>query len=392
MKTKRIISVMCASLLAISAFTGCAKTATSSKEDENTIKLGLNFELSGAVAQYGQACVDGIKMAVDEVNADGGVLGKKIKLVSKDNSSKQEEAVSVATTLATKDNVIAILGPATSGATKATIPISNKYSIPVISGSATADDVTFSNGKLNPFIYRICFNDSFQGQVMGSFAANELKLKNAVILSDNSMDYSKGLADVFSTTYKKLGGTIVATENFSSKNSDFSSVLTKIKSQKFDVIYLPAYYEEVGRMIKQARAMGINQPILGADGYDDTRINEVVGNNSYLNNVYFTNHYSKEDTSDTVVNFIKNFKAKNKNKTPNAFNALGYDLAKFVVDAIKRAGTADKASLNKALGDTKQFDGVTGSFSVDEKHNPVKSTVIIKLVDGVQKFDKKFTP
>lgn len=382
MRSKKIFSVLLVLSIIVSMFAGCG----SSKGD--TIKIGVNYELTGDLAQYGLQCVDGIEMAKDEINAAGGVLGKQIELVKVDNKSDNNEAMNVATRLATQDKVIAMMGPATSGAFKATTSVSETYSIPIISCSSTANDVTVKDGNLNEWAFRTCYSDNFQGTVMGQFATDELKATKALILSDKANDYSQGLAESFNKSFTELGGTIVGQEYFAATDSDFSPILTKIKSMDFEVIYLPAYYESVGPIIKQARAIGIDAPILGADGYDSEKMLELSGSADALNNVFFTNHYSSGDPSEEVVNFVTSFKEKT-SKEPAGFNALGYDMMKFVADAIERAGSTDTAAIKDALASTENFKAVTGNFSIDENHDPVKATVIIEFVDGVQQFKTK---
>jgi len=369
--------------LGLSALTGCSGGGGTTSTD--TIKIGVNYEQSGAVATYGQDSVDGIQMAIDEVNAAGGVNGKKIELVKYDTKSDPQEALTLATKLMTQDKVVAVLGPATSGSFTATIPAANQYKVPVISGSATADTVTVdSSGAVQPYAFRTCFSDSLQGTAAANYALNTLNAKTAVIIKDNSNDYGKGLADNFTKAFTAGGGTIVDEEAYVGGDTDFNAILTRVRAMQFDMIYLPGYYNEAGLIIKAARDLGINQPVVGPDGFDSPDLLTLAGA-SALNNVFFTNHYSSLDQSEKVQTFIAAFKAKF-NKDPSAFNALGYDTANFVVDAIKRAGTDNLTgeSLQAALASTKDFPAVTGTFSVDANHNAVKQIVMIALTNGEQ--------
>ncbi|MDD4188589.1 MAG: ABC transporter substrate-binding protein [Eubacteriales bacterium] len=373
--------LLCALLVLVTTmsfiFTGC------SGNNDNVIKIGINYELSGEVASYGQASVDGIKLAVEEINKAGGINGKLIELVEYDNKSDKAEATTLATKLMTRNKVVAVLGPATSGAFKATIPVANENKIPVISGSATADDVTVDANGVKEYAFRICFNDSYQGIAMGQYALNNLSKTKAVIIMDSSSDYAKGLAKNFNEAFKAGGGSIAAEEAYVAGDTDFNAIITKIKGLDFDVIFIPGYYQEAGLIIKQAREQGIDVPILGADGFDSPVLLELAGA-SNLNDIYFSNHYSSLDKDPSVQSFISAFKAEF-NKEPNAFNALGYDLAKFVIAGIANAeGEVTGESVKTALADTKDFVGVTGSFSIDENHNPVKAIVVIQLTDGVQ--------
>lgn len=384
---KRILTALVATALSCVALAGCGSSSGSNSAGD-TIKIGLNYELSGPVATYGQASVQGIEMAADEINAAGGIKGKKIQLVKYDNKSEPAEATTLATKLMTQDKVVTEIGPATSGSFKATIPVALKNKVPVVSGSATADDVTVNaQGAVNEYAFRTCFNDSFQGTAMANFAAKTKNLKSAIVITDNSSDYSKGLASNFKKTFTADGGTIVGEESYVTKDTDFNAILTRIKSQQFDVIYLPGYYNEAGLIIKQARALGIDVPILGGDGFDSPTLLQ-LGGASALNNVFFSNHYSSLDKDPKVTQFIADFKKKY-NTDPNAFNALGYDTMKFVADAIGRASAIDGQSIKTAMADTKSFSGVTGTFSMDKNHNPVKTIVVIGLKDGVQATSEK---
>jgi branched-chain amino acid transport system substrate-binding protein len=382
------LSLLLASLFTLTALSGCA---VGKAGNSNTVKIGLNYELSGGAATYGQGLVSGIELAVEEINKNGGVLGKQIELVKTDNKSENAEAANVATKLATRDKVVAILGPATSGNTKSAAPIAVQNKIPLISASATADDVTVdSKGKVREFVFKTCFSDSFQGVIMANFAYGDLAKTNAAVLVDNTSDYSKGLAKSFKETYTKLGGNVVTEEAYQAKETDFKAVLTKIKGSNPDVLFLPGYYEEVGLIIKQARELGLNVPVLGGDGYDSPKLTELAGK-SALNDVYITNHYSSKDNTPEVTKFKDAFSTKY-SKEPDAFNALGYDVAYFLADAIKRAGEADSVKVKDSLASTKEFKGITGELSVDENHNPVKAITILQMKDGEQTFLKKLSP
>lgn len=352
-----------------------------------SIKLGVNYELSGDVATYGQASVAGIKLAIDEINAAGGIDGDTIELVEYDNRSDAAEATTLATRLMAQDGVIACMGPATSGNFKATIPVAEDNQIPVVSGSATADDVTVDASGLKEYAFRICFNDSFQGTIMAKFAYENLGGQTAVIIQDNSSDYATGLASAFNEEYAALGGSVAATEGFTAGDTDFNSILTRLRGQSFDVIYLPGYYSEAGLIIRQARELGITAPILGADGFDSPTLLELAGA-APLNDVYFTNHYSSVDEDPAVADFIAAFEDAN-GEQPNAFHALGYDLGKFVADAVSRASERTGEAVKVAMAETKGFTGVTGTFDMDENHNPVKSIVVIGLKDGEQATSEK---
>ena len=389
---KKKFTLFMAILLSLSLLAGCAaKTDGPSGDNSDGIKVGLNYELSGNVATYGQSLTAGIELAMEEINANGGVLGKNIEIIKVDNKSETDEAANVSTRLATRDKVVAILGPATSGNTKAATPPAIQNKVPLISASATADDVTVdSNGNVREYIFKTCFSDSFQGVTMANFASKDLGLTKAAILMDNTSDYSKGLTKSFIETFTSLGGTILTEEAYQAKDTDYRAVLTSIKSTNPEVLYVPGYYEEVGLIVKQARELGLDVPVLGADGYDSPKLTEIAGEDA-LKGVYYTNHYSSSDNTPEVVAFKDAFNAKY-SKEADAFNALGYDLAYFLVDAIDRAGVAEPEAIKDALASTVDFKGITGTLSIDEYHNPVKAVTILELVDGVPTFLTKLEP
>jgi len=382
---KKALALICASVMLV-GFTACGG---GSSESGDTIKIGVNYELSGDVATYGQACTKGVEMAVAEVNKAGGINGKQVEVVKIDNKSDNNEAMSAATKLASKEGVSVMIGPATSGAFKATISAANQYKVPAVTCSGTSDDITVKeDGSVQEYIYRLCYTDSLQGKKMAEFAAKKLNAKSAIILADKSNDYSNGLAKAFEAKFKADGGNIVSNETFTAQDKDFAPVLTKIKGKKADVIYLPGYYTECSLIIKQARDLGIDIPILGGDGYDSPSMLETAGKDA-LKNVYFTNHYAADDKSDVVQNFVKAYKAANNDENPGAFETLGYDAAKLVFDAITRAGSSEPQKVSEALAATKDFKAVTGTLSIDEQHNPVKETVVLEFKDGKAVFNTK---
>lgn len=398
LKKLRILGLLAILVFAVSIFAGCgAKPATETKPadskpaESSTIKVGANFELTGGIATFGNSALNAAQMAFDEVNAAGGINGKQIEVVKADNKSEAAESTNSITKLITQDKVVAVIGPISSSNALAAAPVSMAKSIPMITPTATNPKVTVGDdGKVKDFIFRTCFIDPFQGKVGAEFASKSLKAKAAAIYIDSSSDYSKGLSDVFKKTFTEAGGKIVSEEAFLAKDTDFKATLTKIKSKNPDVIYVPGYYEEVGKIIRQARELGMNQPIVGGDGFDSPKLAEIAGKTA-LNNAYFTNHYTPKDSSPVVQDFVKAYKAKF-NTEPDALAALGYDAAKMLIDALKRAGSSDSAALTKALAETKGLELVTGNISLDAQHNPIKSAVIIELKDGEQLFKERVNP
>ncbi|MFS0783140.1 ABC transporter substrate-binding protein [Bacillus sp. 1P06AnD] len=395
MKKKKLAGIAMSLAIVAGSLAGCGESgktsSDSSGEKGEVIKIGANLELSGGVASYGQSIYEGLDLAIKEINKDGGVDGKKIKIVKVDNKSDASEATSAALKLISQDQVSAIVGAATSGDTTAQIQIAQDNKIPVITPTGTSPDLTFKDGKLNDYIFRTCFIDPFQGTVAANFASQELKAKKAAIYLDSSSDYSKGLADAFAKQFKKNGGEVIKPEAFVAKDTDFRATLTRLKAEKPDFIFLPGYYEEVGLIVKQAREAGLNVPFMGGDGWDSPKLIEIAGKEA-LNNTFITNHYSSGDPSETIQNFVDAFGKNYSGKSPDAFNALGYDTGYLLADAIKRAGSADSKKIKDALEETKDLKLVSGNFTLDDKHNPIKSATILEFVDGVQTYKAKIDP
>ena len=384
--SKKCLRLACAVLgtaLLGSVFAGCG-----SKESGDTIKVGANFELTGNVANYGNATIEGLQLAIEEANEAGGINGKKIELVSVDDKSEAAESINAATKLISDDDVKVIVGPATTGLVLAETQTATDAKVPIIAPCATSPEATVENGKVKPYVFRSCFIDPQQGEVMATFAAKDLKAKTAVIYVDNSSDYSKSLAKVFREKFEAAGGKVVMEEAFLQKDQDFKATLTKLKTANADVMFVPAYYEEVGKIVKQAREMGINSAILGTDGWDDTKVVDIAGADA-LNNTFFSTHYSEKDAE--VQGFIEAYKKKF-NRAPNVFAALGYDAGKMLVDALKRAGSGDTEKIREALEATKDLKVGTGTISMDKNHNPIKTAVILEMKNGEKELKAKIAP
>jgi branched-chain amino acid transport system substrate-binding protein len=397
MKKKKLASVFLSLMLTTGLIAGCnggtQSTGTSSSGNNggggDTIKIGANLELSGGVASFGQSIAEGLDLALEEINKEG-INGKKIELVKVDNKSDAAEATNGAIKLISQDKVAAIIGSATSTNTLAQVQVAQDNKVPLITPTGTNPTITNKDGKVNDFVFRTCFIDPFQGTVAAKFALNDLKVKNAAVLIDSSSDYSKGLASAFKEAFEKDGGKIVAEEAYVAKDTDFRATLTRIKSANPEFVFLPGYYEEVGLIVKQARELGLKVPFMGGDGWDSPKLVEIAGKEA-LNNTFITNHYSSGDPDPKIQNFVKAFKAKY-NKSPDAFNALGYDTAYFLADAIKRAGDADPLKIKEALAQTKDLSLVSGTLTLNENHDPVKSASILEYKDGQQQFKTKVNP
>ena len=370
MKKKKLAGILLSVSLAAGALAGCSDSEKSGS-DGDTIKIGANLELTGGGASYGQSVVEGMELAIGELNKEG-IDGKKFKLVKYDNKSDAAEATGGATKLTSQDNVSVMVGAATSTNTLAQVQIANDKKIPLITPTGTNSDITSKDGKLNDFVFRTCFIDPFQGTVAANFAKDTLKAKTAAIYIESSSDYSKGLAAAFKEAFTEGGGTIVKEESFVQKDTDFQATLTNIKGAKPDFVFVPAFYEEVGLILKQARESGIDVPFMGGDGWDSPKLIEIAGAEA-LENTFITNHYSAEDPDEKIQGFVSAFKAKYKDKSPDAFAALGYDTAYFIADAIKRAGgDATPEKIKDALESTDGLALVSGNMKLDENHNPIK--------------------
>ncbi|MBS7311147.1 MAG: ABC transporter substrate-binding protein [Treponema sp.] len=375
MKKSVIGSFVMAALLAL---TSCGAKET------NEIKIGGIFPLSGAVAVYGVECKNGIDLAIEEINAAGGINGKNVVLISEDDEGNPDKTVNAYQKLTSKDGAKIIIGSLTSGCTQAITNRAQAQKVVQIAPAATAPAIT----DAGDYIFRACFIDPFQGRVGGKFSAETLNAKTAAILYDTGNDYSVGLTENFEAAFTQAGGKIVAKEAYTTNDKDFNAQLTKIKSANPDVVYLPDYYNVVALIAKQLRAQGIEAPIVGADGWDG-----ILGNSSAeVLNGFYSNHYATDSTDPAVQAFVKKFNDKY-NKDPNSFAALGYDSVYILKDAIIKAGSDDATAVKEALKAT-NGDYVTGHLTFDEKRNPIKSAVMLEIVkddDGTLKTVYKTT-
>ena len=384
-KKARLSALLVGGLMMCGIFTGCGEQSGGNADE---IIVGSNFELTGNHAQYGSNANNGFKLAIKEINDAGGINGKKIKVVEVDAKSETAESVNAATKLISDDKVKAIVGPAVTANVIAESDVAAQNKISVIAPAATNPDVTVENGELKPYIFRACFIDPQQGNVMAEFASKDLNAKTAVLYLDSSSDYSKSLGKVFKETFEAAGGKVVMEEAFLAKDQDFKATLTKIQTANADVIFVPAYYEEVGKIVKQARELGITAAILGTDGWDDTKVIDIAGKDA-LNNTYFCTHYFEGDPN--VKDFLEAYK-KEYNTDPNVFAALGYDAGKMLIDAIKRGGD-DSEKIREAIENIKELKVGTGVITMDAKtHNPIKGIVVIETKDGMRELRTTIAP
>ncbi|HWR09489.1 ABC transporter substrate-binding protein [Sporomusa sp.] len=358
----------------------------------NDIKVGILNEMTGGNATMGTSSANGAKMAIKEANAKGGLLGKQIQAVIADNKSEPSEAANAMTKLAAQDRVVAVTGMFASSNAIAASSVAESTKVPFLAVGATNPKVTVDekSGKVKDYTFRVCFIDPFQGTVGANFVLNTLKLNKAVILVDSSSDYSKGLSAFFKEAFSKGGGSILAEEAYLQKDQDFKTILTKVKALNPEVLYVPGYYEEVGKIVKQARELGITAPIVGGDGWDSPKLVE-IGTATALNNTYFTNHYSVDDTSAASKAFVEAYK-KEYGQAPDAMAVLGYDAANVLLDAIKRANSLEPAKIREALAATKDYPTVTGATTLNASHDAVKNAVIIEMKEGKQVYKATVTP
>lgn len=388
---KRVSKVLTALVLG-SVLAGLAAGCGGGEKKADTIKVGANLEMTGGSASYGISSKNAIELAFKEINEKGGINGKQLELVVADNKSEAAEATNAMQKLVSQDNVVAVIGPNLSSSVIAASAINNSAKVLDIAPMATNPYVTVdqASGKTKDFNYRTCFIDPFQGTVMAKFATAELGVGNAAVLIDNSSDYAKGLAQFFKENFVKEGGAVTAEESYLQKDTDFKATLTKIKATNPDFLYVPGYYQEVGLIVKQARELGMNMPIAGGDGWDSAKMPEIAGA-AALNNTYFSSLYSPEDSSDINKNFVAVYE-KAYGQKPDVFAALSYDSALLVAEAIKNAGSTEPAKISEAMAKINGFSGVSGSVTFDDKHNPVKSAVILEYKDGAQSLKTKINP
>ncbi len=348
------------------------------------IKIGMVYELTGNTASYGTSAANGAKLAFKEINASGGVLGKQIQIVTADNKGEPSESANAMTKVITQDKVIAVTGFTVSSCGIAASAVAEDNKMPFVAAATVNPGVTVDQrtGKVKEYTFRACFIDSFQGTVGANFALNGLKVKKAAIMTDSASDYSKGLTKIFKDAFTAGGGQILIEEAYLQKDQDYKSVLTKIKAQNPELLYIPGYYEDVGKIIKQARELGITVPILGADAWDSPTLVDLGGPQA-LNNTYFTNFYSVEDKNPTSNAFVEAYK-KEYGQIPDSMAAMGYDAAKLLVDAIKRANSTDANKIREALAATQNFLSVSGDMKLNATHDAVRGVVIIELKDGKQ--------
>ncbi len=348
-------------------------------DDSAPIVIGHYASMTGKEATFGKSTDNGIRLAIEEINAAGGLNGRKIEVKTYDTKSESKEAGIAVTRLITDDRVVALLGEVASGLSLAGGAVAQQYGVPMISPSSTNPNVT----RGRDMVFRVCFIDPFQGLVVAKFAREHLKKAKVAVLYDQTAPYSKGLRDEFVKNFKALGGEIVSDQAYSGGDSDFGAQLSKIKAAGPQAIFVPGYYTDVGNIAKQARKLGIGAdiPLLGGDGWDSEELGKIGG--EAIEGSYYSNHYAPDQNTPEVVEFVRKYQAKFDGATPDGLAALGYDAAKVMFDAMKRCQTATNGlkgkDLAKAIAETKGFKGVTGTISIDANRDAQKSAVVVQM-------------
>jgi len=368
-------------LLLSLAFLGCPpKTesggATGTDAAGGEIVIGEYGSMTGGQATFGVSTHNGIMLAVDEINVAGGVNGRKLKVLTEDDQSKAEEAANTVTKLISQNNVVAVLGEVASSSSLAAAPICQSNKVPMITPSSTNEKVT----EVGDYIFRMCFIDSYQGEAMANYLAKDLNIKAAALLIDVKSDYSTGLAANFKKTFLANGGRITLEQSYAQGDSDFRSQLTSIKASNPGAIFIPGYYNDIGQIAIQARDLGMTMPLAGGDGWESPKLIEIGG--KALEGSFYSNHYYVEDPAPAVRDFVQKYQERFGAK-PDSLAALGYDSARVLADAIKRAGTTDGPKLRDAIASTKGFAGVTGTINLGPDRNPIgKKLVILEVKNG----------
>ncbi len=359
--------------------------ATSLSAATAAIKLGEVDPLTGGISQFGIGCHQGFVLAFEQINADGGILGQQIELVTEDDQSKPGQSATAVRKLITQDKVLAILGDATSSATLEAAPIAQADKIPMITPTATNPRIT----EVGDFIFRVCFLDEFQGRVLARFARSKLKAQRIFTLTDVKQDYSVDLLKFFKDEFTKLGGSIVGEQSYSTGDIDFRAQLTPIRGAKPDAVYVPGYYQEVALIVKQGRQIGLTMPFIGCDGWANQALIAIGG--KAIDGCFFTNHFSPDDQAPVVKSFVAKYQEKY-GSLPDTFSALGYDAARLLADAIRRAGALNPQAVRDALATTAGFPGVTGQISLDANRNASKPGLIVTVKEGRFEIAEKIEP
>ena len=351
-----------------------------------SIRVGEYASLTGKEASFGQTSHHGVTLAIEEINAAGGVLGRPLELFYEDNQTKPGESATAAKKLISRNKVVALIGEVSSGRSNEAAPVAQASHVPMIAPAATNPSVTLKGN----YIFRVCFIDPFQGAILAKFATTDLHAKKVATLFSVSNAYSVGLAKVFKETFTAAGGEVVTEKSFSEGDKDFRAQLTAVKAAGADAVFVPSYYTEAALIARQARDLGIDVPLFGGDGWEAEELLQIGG--EALNGCFYSTHFSAQNTDPKVAEFAQRYRARWNNEEPGAFSALGYDAVYVLADAIKRAGTTEEPALRNALADTRNFNGVTGVTTLDHDRNASKPATIIAIKGGKLSFLKTVAP
>jgi branched-chain amino acid transport system substrate-binding protein len=356
------------------------------KTDDTKIVIGQFTSLTGSEATFGISSDNGLKLAVEEINKTGGVIGKQIELITYDNRGLPAETQTVVEKLINRDKVVALIGEVASARSKAAAPICQTNKIPMISPASTNPEVTL----IGDYIFRVCFIDPFQASVMSKFALNSMKVKKVALLIDQKNAYSTGLADNFKKVFKEMGGEIVGEQKYQAGDKDFKGQLTALKSTNPDAVFIPGYYTDVGLIAIQAREIGLTVPLFGGDGWESDKLTEGKAKDA-LEGCFFSTHVSAEDPNPKVQEFIKKYREKYKME-PDAMSFLSYDAGMLLFDAIKRANSTNGEAIKNQLAKTKDFPGVTGNITINEQRNAIKPAIVLEIKGGKFKYKETIAP
>jgi branched-chain amino acid transport system substrate-binding protein len=364
-----------------------AAPASAAASTTGPLLVGSVGALTGPEAHFGLETRNGVQLAIEETNAAGGVQGRMLAQRAYDSQSRPEEAANAMTRLVTQDRVLFVVGENASSNTLAMARAAAQSEVPLISPSSTNPRVTTEGG---PYVFRVCFTDTFQGRLLAQYARQTLKLSRVAVMMDQKSDYSVGLSKVFADRFHELGGTVVSQESYAKGDTDFRGQLTRIKAAKPEALFIPGYYSDVGPLARQARELGLRAPLLGGDGWDSGEALGELGGAAVEGALYST-HFAPDNPGTSVQQFLGRYQAKF-GHLPDALGALGYDAARVGIEALRRSGGVGGAALREQIARTRDFEGVTGRITLGPDRNAVKPAVIVKLVHGQPRFATEVNP
>jgi branched-chain amino acid transport system substrate-binding protein len=381
MRRPLALLLACAVLLSFA----CKRKRSGTEDETGPIVIGAYLSMTGSMATFGESSARGAQIAVDEANAQGGLLGRPVQLLVLDDQGRSEEVGHAVLRLIDVNGAAAIMGEVASTLSLVAGRIAQRRKVPMVSPSSTNTKVT----QVGDYVFRACFLDPFQGYAMAKFAREKLQLNKVAILKDVRNDYSVGLADAFHKAFTKMGGEIVAEESYSAGDTEFSAQLTKLKALGPEGLYVPGYYTEVGGIARQARRLGIKAPLMGGDGWESPELRNIGG--ADIVGSYYSNHFASDAPSARAQGFIQTWRERWGTAAP-ALGALGYDATLMIIDAIKRAQSTEPEKLRAALASTKELDAVSGKLTLDPNRNPVKPAVVVRVTETGEVFEAEIPP